>query len=146
EAADAAGTGFGDRVIVRRPRSGLRFQFDRGKVDQVLQHLLDNALKYSKGQVEIEIADRGEDLEVSVVDHGEGIFSGDIPLLFERFRQLDGSSTRSHGGTGLGLYVCRRLVEAQGGRIWCESRLGQGSRFTFTVPRVTEERQTVVVP
>ena len=146
EAADAAGTGFGDRVIVRRPRSGLRFQFDRGKVDQVLQHLLDNALKYSKGQVEIEIADRGEDLEVSVVDHGEGIFSGDIHLLFERFRQLDGSSTRSHGGTGLGLYVCRRLVEAQGGRIWCESRLGQGSRFTFTVPRVTEERQTVVVP
>src|SRR5207248_8581617 len=90
DAVDAAGTGFGDRVVVRRARTGLRFYFDRGKVDQILQHLLDNALKYSKGQVEIEVADRGDDVEVTVIDHGEGVFSGDIPLFFERFRQLDG--------------------------------------------------------
>jgi signal transduction histidine kinase len=101
----------------------------------VLHHLVDNALKYSDGEVTVEIKDQGDDLEVAVVDHGPGIFSGDVPRLFERFHQLDGASTRAHGGTGIGLYVCRRLVEAHGGHIWCESRLGVGSRFAFTIPR-----------
>jgi signal transduction histidine kinase len=124
-----------ERVGVRRPRRDLRLPIDRAKVDQILHHLVENALKYSEGDVRIDVADRGEDIHVSVVDHGPGIYSGDVPRLFERFSQLDGSSTRSHGGTGLGLYISRRLVEAHGGRIWCESRLGVGSSFTFTLPR-----------
>ena len=74
-----------------------------------------------------------------MVDRGPGIYSGDVARLFDRFWQLDGSSTRSHGGTGLGLYICRRLVEAHGGRIWCESRLGVGSSFTFVLPRYPPE-------
>jgi signal transduction histidine kinase len=124
-----------DRVSVRRPRAELVVQVDRPKLDQVLNHLLDNATKYSEGPVILEVTDKGEDVEVSVTDSGPGIFSGDIPLLFERFQQLDGSSTRAQGGTGIGLYICRRLVEALGGRLWCESRLGVGSRFAFTIPK-----------
>jgi signal transduction histidine kinase len=83
----------------------------------------------------IELRELHDSVEVAVVDTGVGIFSGDIPTLFRRFRQLDGSSTRATGGTGLGLYVARRIVEAHGGRIWCESRLGHGSRFVVTLPR-----------
>jgi signal transduction histidine kinase len=125
----------GDRVGVRRPRRELQLSVDRAKVDQVLHHLVENALKYSQGDVRIEVANRGDEVHVAVVDHGPGIYSGDVPRLFDRFRQLDGSSTRPHGGTGMGLYICRRLVEAHGGRIWCESRLGVGSTFTFVLPR-----------
>ena len=124
-----------ERVEVRRPRGELVVQVDRPKLDQVLNHLLDNATKYSDGPVILEVTDKGEDVEVSVTDSGPGIFSGDIPLLFERFQQLDGTSTRAQGGTGIGLYICRRLVEALGGRLWCESRLGVGSRFAFTIPK-----------
>jgi signal transduction histidine kinase len=101
----------------------------------VLHHLLDNALKYTESDVVVSVVDKGEEVEVRVDDSGPGIYSGDLPLLFERFRQLDGSSTRAHGGTGLGLYISRRLVELLGGHIWCESRLGVGSRFAFALPK-----------
>jgi len=133
-----------ERVKVRRPRKDLSVSIDTSKVQQVLHHLVDNALKYSDGDVCVEIEDRGDELEVAVIDKGPGIFSGDVPRLFERFFQLDGASTRAHGGTGIGLYVCRRLVEAHGGKIWCESRLGVGSRFAFTLPRWREIEKTEV--
>ena len=129
-----------ERVKVRRPRREVTLTADAAKVEQVIRHLLENALKYSDGEVTVEVADRGEEVEVAVVDAGPGVFSGDVPRLFERFFQLNGEATRSHGGTGIGLYVCRRLVEAHGGRIWCESRLGVGSRFAFTLPRWSEEQ------
>jgi signal transduction histidine kinase len=133
-----------ERVKVRRPRKDLTVSIDTSKVQQVLHHLVDNALKYSDGDVCIEIEDRGDEFEIAVIDKGPGIFSGDVPRLFERFFQLDGASTRAHGGTGIGLYVCRRLVEAHGGKIWCESRLGVGSRFAFTLPRWHEIEKTEV--
>lgn len=124
-----------DRVSVRRARGRMEVELDEGKVQQVLHHLVDNARKYSEGQIVVELVDKGDTVEVAVVDSGPGIYSGDIPTLFERFRQLDGTSTRVHGGVGIGLYLCKRLVEAMGGRIWCESRLGVGSRFAFTLPK-----------
>ncbi|HEX9683672.1 MAG TPA: ATP-binding protein [Acidimicrobiales bacterium] len=127
----------GDRVVVRRPRRIDPIPADRHKLEQVMTHLVDNALKFSESQVTIEVDDRDAELVITVADEGEGIYSGDIPLLFERFRQLDGSATRSQGGTGVGLFICRRLVEAHGGRIWCESRLEAGSRFSFSIPRST---------
>jgi signal transduction histidine kinase len=125
----------GERVVIRRPRSPVVAPFDRGKVGHALYHLVDNALKYSEGEVVIEVLDRPEEVEIAVVDAGPGIFSGDVPTLFRRFRQLDGTSTRAQGGTGIGLYIARRIVEAHEGRIWCDTRLGHGSRFAFTLPR-----------
>ena len=127
--------GFAQERVVVRPTRPLVVQLDAAKVNQVVHHLVDNALKYSENEVSVEVVDKGDKVEVSVADSGPGIYSGDIPHLFERFRQLDGTSTRAHGGVGLGLYLCRRLVEALGGRIWCESRLGVGSRFTFSLPK-----------
>jgi signal transduction histidine kinase len=124
-----------DRVRVDRPRTPLVVEGDPGKLLHAVHHLVDNALKHSDGEVVIELRELHDSVEVAVVDTGVGIFSGDIPTLFRRFRQLDGSSTRATGGTGLGLYVARRIVEAHGGRIWCESRLGHGSRFVVTLPR-----------
>jgi signal transduction histidine kinase len=124
----------GERVVIHRPPQPMPLAFDEPKLTQALRHLVDNALKYSEGEVVITALPSASEVEIAVTDTGPGIFSGDIPNLFERFRQLDSSSTRRHGGTGLGLYIARRLVELQGGRIWCESRLGFGSRFAFTVP------------
>ena len=126
-----------DRVVVARPKGPIVVEMDAPHVRRVLAHLVDNACKHSgfEEDVTVEVAVREDEIEVGVVDRGPGIYSGDLPLLFTRFQQLDGTSTRTTGGTGLGLYIARRIVEAHGGRIWATSRLGQGSRFAFTLPR-----------
>jgi signal transduction histidine kinase len=105
---------------------------DRRLFERVLDPLIDNALRYSDGPVTVEVADRGDTFEVAVVDAGPGIFSGDIPGLFERFHPLDGSPARPGGG--ISLYTGRRLAELMGGRLWCDSRLGVGSRFAVRLP------------
>jgi signal transduction histidine kinase len=110
----------------------LEARADRRLLERVIEPLLDNALRYSEGPVTVEVADRGETFEIAVVDTGPGIFSGDVPGLFERYHPLDGSPDRQ--GTGLSLYTCRRLVDLMGGRLWCDSRLGVGSRFALRLP------------
>jgi signal transduction histidine kinase len=125
----------GGRVTVLRPPHPIGLSFDVAHVRRALNHLVDNALKHTEGDVVVEVVVRGDEVEVGVVDHGPGIFSGDLPRLFNRFQQLDNSSTRPVDGAGLGLYIARRIVEAHGGRIWATSRLGRGSRFAFTLPR-----------
>ena len=67
-------------------------------------------------------------------DHGEGIAPQDLPKLFRKFSQIDSSATRKAGGTGLGLVICKGIVEQHGGKIWVESTLGKGSTFYFTLP------------
>jgi signal transduction histidine kinase len=132
--ADLVDSLAGGRVRVHRPRGPVLITADGGKLRHALRHLVDNALKHSDDDVVVAVHELPDDVEIAVTDHGVGIFSGDVPTLFRRFHQLDGSSTRATGGAGLGLYVARRVVEAHGGRVWCESRLGQGSRFAFTLP------------
>lgn len=133
-----------DRAIILDCAYGrLGVNLDRSKIEQILDHLVDNALKYSEGQVEIALNVKDEEVHISVTDHGVGIYSGDIPRLFQKFGQIDSTSTRSHGGTGLGLYICKRLVEVHQGHIWCESQLGRGSTFTFSLPMNLAEAQGV---
>lgn len=112
------------------------FFADGGRVEQVLHNLVRNAEKYSPPGSPIAIAARvdGNEVEIAVTDEGPGIAEEDQEIIFERFRRLGPSLTRSSGGTGLGLYIARRLVEAMGGRIWVESTVGEGSRFVFTLP------------
>jgi two-component system, OmpR family, sensor histidine kinase VicK len=110
---------------------------DETKIRLVLRHLFDNALKYSSGPQPVVVrASQDEDeLRVDVIDKGVGMVSTDIPYIFERFRQLDASSTREHGGTGVGLYLCAQLVRVHSGRIWVDSIWGKGSTFSFSLPR-----------
>jgi diguanylate cyclase (GGDEF)-like protein len=112
---------------------------DEGLVKQVLLNLLSNAVKFTPagGTVSVRArvaSDAPEAVEVRVEDTGIGIPPADLERIFYEFHQVDGSPTRDHPGTGLGLAITKRLVELQGGRIWAESRLGEGSRFTVRLP------------
>jgi CheY-like chemotaxis protein len=111
---------------------------DPVRLRQVLLNLLGNAIKFTRvGAVLVhaQVASAGEieaELHLSVRDTGIGIQLEKQKLIFEAFRQADGSTTRKYGGTGLGLAICSRLVTMMGGRIWVESEPGQGSTFHFT--------------
>lgn len=114
-------------------------QSDGQKLQQILVQLLTNALKFTeKGRIELSIRmrrDRAEEfLEIAVADTGIGIRQEDQKVIFEDFRQLDGSSTRQYGGTGLGLGLCRKLAAALGGEIQVSSELGVGSVFSLFLP------------
>jgi PAS domain S-box-containing protein len=114
----------------------LELETDRKKVFQILLNLANNAVKFTeKGWVRIETRTTAAGVDVTVIDSGIGIQAGQIGRLFEAFRQVDGSARRVYEGTGLGLYLCRKLVTMLGGTIGAESVFGVGSRFTFHLPR-----------
>ncbi|MBW3620897.1 MAG: GAF domain-containing protein [Actinobacteria bacterium] len=131
----------GRDIRLQAPPRELRFPIDAVKVEQVMHHLIENAVKFSEAPepVIVELEASPEHVEVRITDRGSGIFSGDVPHLFERFHQVDGSATRAHGGTGIGLYICRTLVEAHGGAIGVRSALGRGSTFWFSLPTTPPE-------
>ena len=109
---------------------------DEGKIFQILSNFLDNAAKYSPPGTAVKVQARteGEGVTVMVCDSGDGIPAEEQDRIFERFYQVDQSSTREVGGTGLGLYICRRLAEALGGRVWLERSGSDGSAFALWVP------------
>jgi histidine kinase len=112
---------------------------DEERVLQVLANLLSNALRHTPKGGEVRLrAERGAgEVLFSVEDTGPGIPEEHLPRIFERFYRIDPSRSRKDGGTGVGLTVAKGLVEAMGGRIWAESRPGQGSAFRFTLPLYT---------
>ena len=112
---------------------------DAARLRQILNNFLSNALKFTEtGEVRLSLAvqeiDGLEGLQVTVRDTGMGIPSDKLPLLFQKFSQLDASMTRRFGGTGLGLAICRELAELMGGRVWVESEGGRGSAFSALLP------------
>lgn len=111
---------------------------DAGKVHQIVSNLLENAFKYSPEgtPVEVEARREGDGVTVSVVDHGEGVPLEARDRIFDRFYQVDQSSTRPAGGTGLGLYICKRLAESLGARVWLERTGPTGSTFSLWLPLV----------
>jgi signal transduction histidine kinase len=109
---------------------------DGEKVKQVLINLIDNAVKYSTEGGEIEVSLRSTDglVRFSVRDGGLGIPVVEQQRIFDKFHRLDPNMTRGVGGTGLGLYICKALIDQMNGRIWVTSREGEGSTFAFELP------------
>lgn len=124
------------RFSVRMPQQLPRLRADRMRVERVLYNLIDNAAKYSDAGSDIVVSVKQADGEIllAVTDHGPGISPEDQALLFSQFERLGQPSGGKAGGTGLGLVVAKRLVEAHGGKIWAESEVGKGSTFCFTLP------------
>lgn len=110
--------------------------WDEGRLKQVLSNLVENAFKYGSKEFEvvIRVEDDEEEARVIVADRGPGIAAEQLPQLFDRFYRAD---TTGVGGLGLGLYISRMLIEAHGGRIWVDSEVGEGSTFTFALPKRT---------
>ena len=119
---------------------------DPARLREVVTNLIDNAMKFTtQGGVTVTLNGSPEAVTVSVNDTGMGIAPEDLPHLFQKFYRVDNSSTRTIGGTGLGLYLCRSIIELYQGRIWAESELGKGSAFKFSLPRVEPPQNTSTV-
>ncbi len=126
----------GLKLITDLPDGLPAVNIDAHRIKQVLYNLLDNAIAHTGkgGKVTVKVLEKDKMVTVSVADTGEGVPSEDLPMIFERFYRVDKSRTRHTGGSGLGLTIAKRLVEAHGGKISVESRPGKGSIFTFTLP------------
>ena len=113
---------------------------DEERLRQVMVNLLSNSIKFSKngGSIIVKAETRDSKVLVQVTDHGIGIPEASREHLFEKFYQGDGSITRSYGGSGLGLYISKQIIEAHGGSIWGESKLGKETTFAFVIPRALE--------
>ncbi len=109
---------------------------DRRKIKQVMLNLLGNAVKFTpeNGRIELRIVKKGSDYLITVKDDGVGIAQEQHDVIFDEFRQLDGSHTRKYEGSGLGLALAKRFVELHNGKLWVESELGKGSCFQFSLP------------
>jgi len=143
------------RLLIEERRIHLEIQLpgdlpdvlvDAHRIAQVLTNLLSNAIKFSpaNGQIQVSARAHEDGIVIEVRDHGDGIAPRDLPKLFRKFQQIDSSSTRRAGGTGLGLVISKGIVEQHGGQIGVTSELGKGSAFWFTVPiapRATEKAE-----
>jgi PAS domain S-box-containing protein len=129
----------GHNIILKKEfyQEMLSIQADRRSLRQILFNLLSNAIKFSKkegGTITISTKRENDMVRISVEDTGIGIKEEDLPRLFQKFEQLDSGISRKYEGTGLGLAITKQLVEMHGGKIWVESKYGQGSNFIVLLP------------
>ncbi len=131
-------TGTGQGQGVRKIMPVYHVNLDNDHIREVLDNLIENAIKYTpEGMVEVDVTGTEDKVIVSIKDSGLGIPTEDIPHLFQKFYRVENMDRQSIGGTGLGLYLCRRLVEAMQGRLWVESTFGSGSTFFVELPRIS---------
>ncbi len=149
-AADVAYTAASQaRITVRVEAPPARVMADEERILQVLNELVTNALKFSASDTTVTLtarpsnpqAEGPQEIIFTVEDQGRGIAPEKLDRIFDRFQQGDASDSRALGGTGLGLALCRSIVEQHHGRIWAESTLGSGSRFQFTLPAAPKSPQ-----
>ena len=119
--------------------------YDDERIRQVLTNLIKNSLKATpkNGKIEILAEDHATEIIISIKDDGKGIPADAIDKIFKKFYQVDTSLTREQSGSGLGLPICKGIVEAHGGRIWVQSELGKGSTFSFTIPKAETNRTPI---
>jgi len=134
--------------VKRNCNTRLVLNTDRGKVAQVLINLIGNAIKFTeKGKIELLVAlNTDKELQFTVSDTGIGISDEDKKVIFEEFRQLDGTTSRKFGGTGLGLAISKKILGLLGGKIWVASIEGEGSVFSFTIPIKYVPVKSIVEP
>jgi signal transduction histidine kinase len=114
---------------------------DERRIAQVLLNLVGNAIKFTDtGEVAVKASAANGSLTIAVQDTGPGIPEADQKKIFEEFQQADSSATKKKGGTGLGLAIAKRIVEMHGGRIWVDSKVGEGSTFSITMPVKVEQQ------
>jgi signal transduction histidine kinase len=125
------------QVNITFDSDGIEVWADAERILQTLANLLSNAIKFSSPDTEIHLhacrINNGE-AELQIRDHGHGVPADKLETIFERFHQIDASDSRSMGGAGLGLAICRSIVSQHGGRIWATSSPDEGSTFHFTLP------------
>jgi signal transduction histidine kinase len=129
----------GKKIVleVELPDEPVMAMYDDHRIQQVLSNVIHNAIKFTPdcGSIRVRVERSGTDCVVAVADTGIGIPQNELTTIFQRFRQLDGTART---GLGLGLYISMWIIEAHGGRIWAESRVGAGSTFYFTLPLESE--------
>ena len=114
---------------------------DPDRLREVITNLFDNAVKYTpSGKISVGLTGNTDVVQLFVKDTGPGIPAEDIPHLFQKFYRVDNSATRTIGGTGLGLFICKKIIEMCKGRIWADSVVGQGSTFYINLPRISAQR------
>ncbi len=114
---------------------------DPDRLREVLTNLFDNAVKYTeKGKITIGLTGNDEVVQLFIQDTGVGIPEEDVPHMFQKFYRVDNSATRTIGGTGLGLFISRKIIELYKGRVWVESTLAKGSTFYINLPRISSQQ------
>lgn len=116
---------------------------DPDRLREVVTNIFDNAVKYTEqGKVSIGLTGNNQVVQFYIKDTGAGIGAEDLPHLFQKFYRVDNSATRTIGGTGLGLFISRKIVELYHGRVWAESELGKGTTFFINLPRLSTQQAT----
>lgn len=116
---------------------------DPDRLREVVTNLFDNAVKYTdQGRISIGLTGNDKVVQLYVKDTGHGIPADDVNHIFQKFYRVDNSTTRTIGGTGLGLFICKKIIEIYEGRIWVESKLDQGSTFYINLPRIDSKKAT----
>ncbi len=114
---------------------------DPERLREVITNVFDNAVKYTDaGKITLSITGNAQVVQCYVKDTGGGIPADDLPHLFQKFYRVDNSATRTIGGTGLGLFICRKVIELYDGQMWAESDMGKGSTFYFNLPRIDNQK------
>ncbi len=127
------------QLITDMPKDFCYVYGDENRIQQILYNLVGNSIKFTeKGYIKISGEAKDEFIEICIEDTGIGIAKDKLDIIFESFKQADGSISREYGGTGLGLSISKQLIELHGGKIWVESEVGKGSKFIFTLKKATD--------
>lgn len=145
--------GGGSETVKNPNGSGLRVikplyyvYADPERIREVVINLFDNAVKYSDvGKITIGLTGDDRIVQFRISDQGQGIPTEDIPHLFQKFYRVDNSATRTIGGTGLGLFISRKIIELYNGRIWVDSEAGKGSTFFINLPRISPQQANSIL-
>lgn len=133
----------GDNAMLRLVKPLYYAYVDPDRMREVITNLFDNGVKYTEtGKITLGLTADDKTIQFHISDTGPGIPKDDIAHLFQKFYRVDNSSTRTIGGTGLGLFICRKIVELYNGQIWVESELNKGSTFYINLPRISSEQAT----